>query len=106
MSGSSALGASGAGAGRTVHVFFPDFVQITGNMPNSGGGRAGTAQGGAIVSTGTQGAPPAQLTGDYRGRRCWQISSAVGGAGVAAWFTHRWYVMQDAVKFPPGLDDI
>lgn len=53
----------------------------------------------------TQGAPPATITGEYKGLRCWQISSAAAGAGFAQWFTHRLNIGRNARSYSYGLDD-
>ena len=94
-----------AGAGRTVHVFFPDFTSITGNVGNNAAGRVGTSQGAAVMANVTQGAPPAQVTTSYKGTQCWKWGSAVGGAGVAIWFNYRINPSRDQTSFPTGLDD-
>lgn len=94
------------GAGRTVHVFWPDFAQIIGNVANNGSGRGFTSATTALFAQSVTGAPPAQTTQDYKGRRCWGLSSAVGGAGVRVSCSHRVHPMQDAVQYPVGLNDI
>ena len=102
----TAIGAPPAGGGRTLHAFWPDFNNVSGNPPTNGSGRAGTGLGVAnVVASVTQGVPPATTVNNYRGRFCWELSSAAGGAGFAMWFVHTFNPQRDAVVYPAGLDD-
>lgn len=79
------------------------FTQVSGNWGNAGLNRSGNASA-TVGANSTQGAPPAQVTLQRKGRRCWQWQSAVGGAGVAAWFLPWIDPQRNAASYPQGIE--
>lgn len=94
-----------AGAGRSVHIIYPDFTAVSGNPGGNAAGRVGTSQGVAVMSNVTQGAPPATTNQNYKGRWCWGLSSAAGGAGTSLQFNYRLNPQRDATQYQPTVDD-
>lgn len=90
-----------AGAGRSYQLRANDFSQVTGSVGATGLNRNGT-NGVNVMSTTIQGAP-ANGTTFRKGIRCFQISSAVGGASVAWYYNARMEPMEDIAIFPIGI---
>lgn len=102
---SQVVGAPPGGAGRTLHLMWPDFNFIGGALTTNGWNRVGAVATANVSANVTQGAPPATTLQTYKGLRCWGLSSAVGGAGTAIWFAAVLNPSRDATKFPIGVND-
>lgn len=74
------------GAGRSLHLMWPNEDTIGGALGNNGVQRLNAISSNAIATAVSVGAPPAVTTPTYRGLQCWKCGSAAAGAGVGVFF--------------------